>query len=40
MDVVNRLNNNPVNDTTMLISDLFNDLDEDIKSRSNRSLFG
>ena len=40
MDVIVRLNNNPVNDITKLLSGFINDLDKVIKTKSNQSLFG
>ena len=40
MDATIRSNNNPVNDMTMPMSGLINDLDKDIKTKSNQSLFG
>ena len=39
MDVIARLNNNPVNDMTAPMSGLINDLDKDIKTKSSHSLF-
>ena len=33
-------NNNPVNDITVLMSGLINDLDKIIKTKSSQSLFG
>ena len=40
IDVIVRLNNNPVNDMTALMSGLINDLDKSIKIKSSQSLFG
>ena len=40
MDVIVRSNNNPVNDTTALLSGLTNDLDKVIKTKSSQNLFG
>ena len=40
MDVIVRLNNNPVNDMTALMSELINDLDKAINFKSSQSLFG
>ena len=40
MDVIVRLNNDPVNDMTDLMSGLTNDFDNVIKTKSSQSLFG
>ena len=40
MDVIIRSYNNPVNDMTVLMSGLINDLDKVIKTKSTQSLFG
>ena len=40
MDVFVRSNNNPVNDMTVLMSGLINDLDDAINSKSSQSAFG
>ena len=40
MDVIIRLNNNPVIDMTAPMSGLINDLDEVIETKSSHSLFG
>ena len=40
MDVIVRLNNDPVNDMTALMSGLMNDLDKAMKTKSSQSLFG
>ena len=40
MDVIVRLNNDPVNDITAPVSWLINDFDKVIKTKSSQSLFG
>ena len=40
MDVVVRSNNNPVNDTTALMSGPISDLDKVMKTKCSQSLFG
>ena len=40
MDVIVRLNNNPVNGMTAPVSWLINDFDKVIKSKSTQSLLG
>ena len=40
MDVVVRSNSNPVNDMTVPVSGLINDLDKAIKTKTSQSLFG
>ena len=40
MDVIVRSNNDPVNDMTVPVSGLINDMDMAIKTRSSQSLFG
>ena len=40
MDVIVRLNNNPVNDMTTPVSGLINDLDKAISTKSSQSLLG
>ena len=40
MDVTVRSNNSPVNDMTAPVSELINDLDKVIKTKSSQSLFG
>ena len=40
MDVIVRLNNNPVNDMTAHVCGLIIDLDKVMKSKSSQSLFG
>ena len=40
MDVIVRSNNYPVNDKTVLMSGLINDLDKVIETKSSQSLFG
>ena len=40
MDVIVRSNNYPVNDMTVLMSGLINDLDTAMKLKSSQSLFG
>ena len=40
MDVIVRSNNNPVNDITVSVSGLINDLDKVINTKSSQSLFG
>ena len=40
MDVIVRLNNNPVNDMTTLMSGVINDLDKLIKIKSSQNLSG
>ena len=40
MDVIIRSNNNPINDMTVLMSGIINDLDKIIKTKSSQSLFG
>ena len=40
MDVIIRSNNNPVNDMTVPVNGLINDLDKDIKTKSSQCLFG
>ena len=40
MDVIVRLNNNPVNDMTAPVSGPINDLDKAIRTKSTQSLFG
>ena len=39
MDVIVRLNNNPANDMTALMSGLINDLDKVMRIKSSQSLF-
>ena len=40
MDVIVRWNNNQVNDLTAHVSELINDMDKVIKTKSSQSLFG
>ena len=40
MDVIVRLNNNPVNDMTTPVSGLINDLDKVMSTNSSQSLLG
>ena len=40
MDVIVRLNNNPVNDMTTPVSGLINDLDKVMGTKSSQSLLG
>ena len=40
MDVIVRSNNDPVNDMTVPVSGLVNDLDKVIKTKSSQSLIG
>ena len=40
MDVIVRSNNGPVNEMTVPISGLINDLDRVAKTKSSQSLFG
>ena len=40
MDVIVRSNNNPVNDMTAHMSELINDLDKAIQTKSSQSMFG
>ena len=40
MDVIVRSNNDPVNDMTVPVSGLINDLDKVMKTKSSQSLFG
>ena len=40
MDVIVRLNNNPVNDMTTPVSGLINDLDKVMRTKSSKSLLG
>ena len=39
MDVIIRMNNNPVNDMAELMSVLINDLDKAIEIKSSQSMF-
>ena len=40
MDVIVRLNNNPVNDMITPVSGLINDLDKVMRTKSSQSLLG
>ena len=40
MDVIVRSNNNPVNDMTVPVSWLIDDLDKVLKTKGSQSLFG
>ena len=40
MDVIVRSNNNPVNDMTMPVRGLINELDKVMKTKSSQRLFG
>ena len=40
MHVIDRSNNNPVNDMTAPVSGLINDLDKAMKTKSSQNLFG
>ena len=40
MDVIVKLNNNPVNDMTALMSGFINDLEKVMKTESSQSLLG
>ena len=40
MDVIVKSNNNPVNDMTAPVSELINDLDKAMQTKSSQSLFG
>ena len=40
MDVIVRSNNNTVNDMTVPVSGLIDDLDKAMKTKSSQSLFG
>ena len=40
MDVIVRSNNNPVNDMTVPVIWLINDLDRVLKTKSTQSMFG
>ena len=40
MDVIVSSNNYPVNDMTVVMSELINDLDKAMKTKSSQNLFG